>query len=145
MPAHAAPLPKKVASPPSDHQPSASALPSDQTYFSGSSSPHGEGLQTVPEEPSSTESSRVIDNDGAEDVYSPPPIGPSVATLEAEISGHATASGKPLFVEPEFGSSPDIETAEDTEPAAPDVLGRSPSSFLALTVKESETVSPTER
>jgi hypothetical protein len=102
----------------------------------------------VPEEPSSTESSRVLggSGDGAnDDVLSPRSIrfaAPSVATLEAEISGHSTATGKPVFEEPDFAPGPVVD---DVEPVEPEFLRRSPGSFSASTARHSDTVSPTER
>jgi hypothetical protein len=146
MPAHAAPLPEKVDSPDTKKALVSGTTSIDQSYFSGSPTPHGESLQTVPEEPSSTESSRVLgSSDGTDDIFSPRSlaVGPSVATLEAEIAGHATLSGKPMFAEPEFGPGPVLDETEP--PIRPDVWRRSPGSFSAVTSRESETVSPTER
>jgi len=140
MPTHAAPLPHKVSSPPSEQHQNA---PADTAYFSGASTPHGESLQTVPEEPSSTESSRLLSHDGTSDVLSPrsQTSSVSVATLEAELAGSATYSGKPMFSEPDFGP----EMPDDVQPPASEFLRRSPGSFTAQSARESETVSPTER
>lgn len=153
MPAHAAPLPQKAATSPTSTKDSASKTTDDNSssYFTtAASSVTGESLTTVVEEPSSNESSRVLGNDGSNDVYSPraAQVAPSVATLEAEIAGLATATGKPVFSEPDFAASAGPvmpETVEDLKSVAPEVFRRSPGSFSADKLKEGEAVSPTER
>lgn len=66
----------------------------------------------------------------------PPQAGPlTAATAEAEIEGQASASGKPVFNEPNFG--PIAETIE--------ALRKSPGSFSTESVQEAAHLSPTER
>ncbi|KIW06235.1 hypothetical protein, variant [Verruconis gallopava] len=150
MPAHAVPLPQKVASPPASERPAGSTAAAEQSLFSGPTSPHGESLQTVPEEPSSTESSHVLGGSAKEglegEALDPKATqsAPSVTTLEAEIAGRATATGKPVFTEPDFGPGPG-PVEEDTEDVAPTGIRRSPGSFSAAALREGEQLSPTER
>ena len=103
-------------------------------------------MQTVLEETSSTESSRQFEfgGDSTYDVYNPASRARhvSASTLEAEIMGEgATTAGKPMSSEPEFGPEP----LDDVLLPAPEALRRSFGSFSAVTSRESETVSPTER
>lgn len=166
MPTHAAPLPVNKLSSPSAASSStsdttskavadaATASSQDQSYFANL-----ESLQTVPEEPDSNESSRVLpeptDNGASVDVLSPRSVGvaPSVATLEAEIAGRATGEGKPLFDEPDFGpggfdeegSGPGPVVDDVEPPTGPAALRRSPGSFSAQGARDGEMVSPTER
>lgn len=154
MPTHAAPLPiHKVISPTStkdgasDAKASHNASEQSAYFTTASSSIVGESLTTVPEEASSVESSREL---GGE-VLSPRAMqfAPSVAKLEAELEGHATTSGKPMFSEPDFGAEAGpvepLPTIDDIEPVVPLVLHRSPGSFSADMLKAGEAVSPTER
>ena len=157
MPAHAAPLPQHKATSPTETRDGASdakaasgngSEQSSSFFTTTSSSVTGESLTTVPEEPSSLEASREL---GENDVYSPraTQVGPTVATLEAEIAGQATTSGKPLFAEPDFAGGPGPvvlpDTVDDLAPVAPEILRRSPGSFSADKLREGEAISPTER
>jgi len=164
MPAHAAPVPKELHKNNSSASKSSqehgkqttislSSLSVDQQgYFSsasGGSSPRV--LQTVPEEPSSTESSKQLDDYDHDDLSpsSTIPTAPSVSassetTLAAEITGEgATLGGKPMFTEPDFGK---VEGEElEKEGLEKEGLRRSPGSFSAETAREDNVTSPTER
>ena len=152
MPAHAAPLPPSHNLPSPTHtkdgassdakQTSSSSEQAPSSFFASSttsSSITGEALTTVPEE------SSPLDATNHSDVLSPraTQIGPTVATLEAEIAGQADASGKPVFSEPDFGVG--VGGGPGPVIAPPPVLARSPGSFSAEKLKEGEAISPTER
>lgn len=66
----------------------------------------------------------------------PPQAGPiTTATAEAEIEGQASASGKPVFSEPDFGPIAESIGA----------LRKSPGSFSAESLRGADHLSPTER
>lgn len=110
MPEHSADLPIHGSSPPTNTQ------TTEPSYFVD---PHG--LPTVPEEEGSTgygnDGSAGFRNDGGMDNLSPssqPSALQSTTTKEAELLENATASGQPMFSEPEFGIDGIPEVPLDT-------------------------------
>lgn len=166
MPAHAAPLP------PAHNltSPTESDARHKGSNGNNGSSKSQDPLSTVPEEdttPSTESSSRHPgSSDGTADPFSPiggtsttdtkytePDIlSPksqtahpsfSVATLEAGMAGHADMFGRPAFSEPDFG--PEAVVVDELEKPVMEEKRRSPGSFSAEVLRESETISPTER